>query len=133
MNHILKNRFATLLILTTSIFTVILSTPKVNADEPVILNATAEVQINSLYAFSVTLAHPDTGWAHYADGWDVLASDGTVLGTRTLYHPHGNNEPFTRSLANIAVPIGESSVRIRSHCSVDGEAETMFLLELPPR
>ena len=36
----------------------------------------------STYRFDVTLKHGDTGWDHYADRWDVLGPDGTVLGSR---------------------------------------------------
>ena len=43
----------------------------------------------------VTVQHADTGWDHYADAWEVLAPDGTVLGTRTLLHPHTDEQPFT--------------------------------------
>ncbi|MBT4889103.1 MAG: hypothetical protein HON65_06080 [Rhodospirillales bacterium] len=97
------------------------------------LDAKAEVQANSLYAFSVTMKHPDAGWTHYADGWDILGLDGSVLGTRTLYHPHGDNEAFTRSLANVKIPIGMSTVTIRANCSVDGPATELYSLQLPPR
>ena len=32
--------------------------------------------------FSVTVSHADDGWEHYADGWEVVGPDGTVLGKR---------------------------------------------------
>ncbi len=70
------------------------------------------------YAFSVTLRHADEGWDHYANRWEVLTMDGEVLGTRTLFHPHVNEQPFTRSLGGVAVPAGTTQVRIRSHDSV---------------
>jgi hypothetical protein len=31
------------------------------------------------WSFEVTVEHPDTGWDDYADGWDVVTPDGTVL------------------------------------------------------
>jgi hypothetical protein len=65
--------------------------------------------------------HADTGWDHYANRWDVLAPDGTVLGTRTLLHPHENEQPFTRSLSGVSVPEGVRSVTIRANDSVHGE------------
>ena len=70
------------------------------------------------YSFSVTLSHADTGWDHYADRWEVLTMDGEVLATRTLFHPHVNEQPFTRSLGGVAVPAGTTAVRVRSHDSV---------------
>jgi hypothetical protein len=71
------------------------------------------------YRFDVTVAHADTGWDHYADAWDVLAPDGTVLGTRTLLHPHVDEQPFTRSLTGIQVPDDVTEVTVRAHDSVD--------------
>jgi hypothetical protein len=56
------------------------------------------------YCFDVTVQHADTGWDHYADAWEVLAPDGTVLGARTLLHPHTDEQPFTRSLIGIRIP-----------------------------
>lgn len=85
----------------------------------------------STYRFDVTLAHGDTGWDHYADRWDVLAPDGTVLGSRVLYHPHVNEQPFTRSLSGVRVPAGLRQVRVRAHDSVHGDSETLYPVELP--
>ncbi|MEL0114373.1 MAG: hypothetical protein VW835_21805, partial [Rickettsiales bacterium] len=52
---------------------------------------------------------------HYANKWDVVAPDGTVLGTRTLYHPHVEEQPFTRSLYGVRIPDGVTSVIVRAH------------------
>lgn len=77
--------------------------------------------------FQVTVEHPDTGWEDYADGWDVLLPDGTVLlpdpespFTRLLLHPHENEQPFTRSQSGIQIPAGVDQVRVRAHDLVDG-------------
>lgn len=56
------------------------------------------------FQFSVTLRHDDKGWDHYANKWDVVAPDGTVLATRTLHHPHENEQPFTRSKGGVMIP-----------------------------
>jgi hypothetical protein len=60
------------------------------ADEPQIEAAKA-VKAGSTWRFDLTLRHPDTGWDHYADGWEVLTPDGASLGLRVLVHPHGTN------------------------------------------
>lgn len=52
------------------------------ADAPVI--EAAELRGTTLH---VTLSHPDTGWDHYADGWQVTTPKGEILGTRDLAHP----------------------------------------------
>jgi hypothetical protein len=79
------------------------------------------------WTFHVTVRHPDTGWEDYADGWDVLTPDGTVLKpdpsspfTRLLLHPHETEQPFTRSQSGIVIPPGAAQVRVRAHDLVDG-------------
>ncbi|MDA7949400.1 MAG: hypothetical protein MPJ78_18215 [Hyphomicrobiaceae bacterium] len=70
------------------------------------------------YRFDVTVRHADEGWKHYADAWEVVAPDGTVLGTRKLAHPHENEQPFTRSLPGVRIPDGVDEVTVRAHDSV---------------
>lgn len=73
---------------------------------------------DNTYRFDVTLLHADTGWAHYANVWEVVAPDGTVLGTRVLAHPHVEEQPFTRSLGGVRIPEGIKQVTIRGGDSV---------------
>ncbi len=82
------------------------------------------------YFFKVTVRHADEGWDHYADKWDVVAPDGTVLGTRTLYHPHVDEQPFTRSLSDVKISDSITEVTVRAHDSVHkygGETVILFL------
>ncbi len=71
-------------------------------------------------SFQVTIRHADTGWDHYADAWEVLAPDGTLLATRVLRHPHVREQPFTRSLRDVELPAELTRVRIRARDSVHG-------------
>ena len=82
------------------------------------------------YRFDVTVEHGDEGWDHYADAWDVVGPDGTVLGTRVLLHPHENEQPFTRSLGGVAIPDGVTEVTLRAKDSVHdyGGAEVKVTL-----
>ena len=85
-----------------------------------------------VYRFSVSVLHQDKGWDHYADAWEVFAPDGRILGTRTLYHPHVAEQPFTRSLDGVKIPSDIRQVEVRAHCSVHlygGKAETVSLPE----
>ena len=70
------------------------------------------------YFFKVTVRHADEGWDHYANKWDVVAPDGTVLGTRTLFHPHVDEQPFTRSLSDVKISESITEVTVRAHDSV---------------
>ncbi|MCA9910729.1 MAG: hypothetical protein KC519_18865 [Anaerolineae bacterium] len=79
------------------------------------------------WTFHVTVQHPDTGWEDYADGWDVLLPDGTVIKpdptspfTRLLLHPHEEEQPFTRSQGGIVIPADVTTVRVRAHDLVAG-------------
>ena len=82
------------------------------------------------YRFDVTVRHADQGWDHYADGWEVSAPDGSTLGQRVLAHPHVNEQPFTRSLSGVKIPVEIQQVTIRAHDSVHafgGETMTVGL------
>lgn len=82
------------------------------------------------FQIHVTIKHADTGWDHYANRWDVLDQDGNLLGSRTLHHPHVNEQPFTRSLS-VNIPAGITQVTIVASDSVHGDNEETFQLEVP--
>lgn len=109
-------------------FLAFMATP-VLASDPVVEAATATVS-GGTATVSVTIRHADTGWDHYADGWAVLAPDGTQLGYRKLLHPHETEQPFTRSLSGIAIPAGIDHVLIRAHCNVTGFAADTYRVNL---
>jgi hypothetical protein len=83
------------------------------------------------YAFDVSVQHADTGWDHYADQWEVVSADGTVLGTRVLYHPHVDEQPFTRSLSGVQIPARVKQVTIRAHDRVHGWGGKTIVVNLP--
>ena len=70
------------------------------------------------FSFDVTVRHGDTGWKHYANKWDVVTPQGKVLGTRVLYHPHVDEQPFTRSLSGVRIPPDVTSVTVRAYDKV---------------
>jgi len=84
-----------------------------------------------VYTFNVTVAHADEGWDHYADRWEIVAPDGNILATRVLLHPHVDEQPFTRSLAEVVVPEGIDVVEVRAHDSVHGLGGQSVTVELP--
>lgn len=85
-----------------------------------------------VWRVDVTLEHADTGWEHYADGWEVLDVEGNRLAHRKLLHPHVNEQPFTRSLNGVVFPDGTREVLVRPRCSVDGWAGEAVRVELKP-
>jgi hypothetical protein len=83
------------------------------------------------YRFDVTLKHADTGWKHYANAFEVLGPDGKSLGKRVLYHPHVNEQPFTRSLSGVKIPPEINMVTIRAHDSVHKTGGREMQVKLP--
>ena len=83
------------------------------------------------YRFDVTVAHADAGWDHYADRWEVVAPDGTVLGERVLLHPHETEQPFTRSLSGVAIEAGIATVTVRAHDSVHEWGGAEMTVDVP--
>lgn len=89
------------------------------------------------WTFHVTVAHPDTGWEDYADGWDVVLPDGSTvlvspdeLFTRLLTHPHETEQPFTRSQSGIVIPADVTTVTVRAHDLVDGWGGAEVVVDL---
>lgn len=99
------------------------------SEAPKVVNATAH-NTGMGWDFDVTLAHGDTGWDHYADGWEIVDAAGNTLGTRILHHPHVEEQPFTRSLRHVMLPDGTRSVFVRVKCSKDGWKDSGFEISL---
>lgn len=101
------------------------------ADSPQIVDVNIK-KIGMVWRIDVTLKHPDTGWDHYADGWEVLDAQGKRLAYRELLHPHVEEQPFTRSLSGVVFPDGTREVFIRAKCSVDGWSNETVRVKLKP-
>jgi hypothetical protein len=100
------------------------------AGEADVIDAEATRAGGDNWRISATIRHADTGWDHYANGFEVVGPDGIVLGTRVLYHPHVEEQPFTRS-HTLTIPAGITTVTIRATDSVHGTggAEVTLTLE----
>lgn len=92
------------------------------AGEVSIIDARLKPSGGDQWHVEVTLKHADTGWDHYADAWRVLDAEDHELGKRVLYHPHVNEQPFTRSLSNVVIPASVLVVYIEAHDKVHGWA-----------
>ena len=95
------------------VIVLLLATGGAWAGEADIVDVQVSRSVDGTWRFDVAVRHADTGWDHYADAFEVVAPDGTVLGTRTLLHPHVDEQPFTRSLSGVAIPGGTAEVTVR--------------------
>ena len=98
-----------------------------------VVKATASRGADGSYSFTATVAHADTGWKHYANKFEILTPDGKVLHTRVLYHPHVDEQPFTRGSGNVKIPTGITSVIVRAWDNVHMAGEKTFTVKLPGR
>lgn len=87
------------------------------------------VRDGDAWQVAVTLRHADSGWEHYADGWRVVTKDGEVLGHRTLFHPHVNEQPFTRS-HRITIPSNIKRVFVEAHDKESGWSSQRLAVQL---
>lgn len=85
---------------------------------------------DTIFRFKVTVAHADEGWDHYADAWEVVAPDGSLLGRRVLLHPHVNEQPFTRT-ADIDVPKSITQVTVRARDKTHGLGGAEMVVQVP--
>lgn len=102
-----------------------MSEDTLDLDEANVMFVKATQAGDDTWRFDVTVRHNDAGWDHYADGWDVVLSDATVLKTtpedaftRVLLHPHDNEQPFTRSQSGLTIREEVTQVTVRAHCNV---------------
>ena len=100
------------------------------ANEVEIVDVKAHQSANKTWTFAVTLKHADTGWDHYANEWQVLTKDNKVLATRTLHHPHVDEQPFTRNTSGVKIPKGIETVRIIAKDTVHSTSKNAVEINL---
>ena len=83
-----------------------------------------------VYSFDVTISSPDTGWKKYANAFRIKDGE-KVLGKRVLYHPHVNEQPFTRSLHGVKIPPGVGKVTVEAKDSVEGWGGKTRQVQIP--
>lgn len=101
------------------------------AGEADVLNVKISCSDNFECDFDVTVKHADEGWDHYANRWEVVSPDGTILATRVLAHPHVNEQPFTRSMRKVEIPINVGEVTVRAHDSVHEYGGKVITVKVP--
>lgn len=82
------------------------------------------------WSVNTTLRHADAGWEHYADAWRVVDERGAILATRTLLHPHEDEQPFTRGLGEVQIPAGTTVVFVEAHDKLHGWSPQRLRVDL---
>lgn len=97
---------------------------------PDVIGAEVIRSADGTFRFDVTISSPYDSPDRYADAFRVVGPDGDVLGVRELLHDHASEQPFTRSLANVAVPPGVSTVTVEGRDLNNGWGGATVQLEL---
>ena len=71
------------------------------------------------YEFEVGIKSPDTGCQQYADWWEVLSLDGTLIYRRVLGHSHADEQPFRRRGGPVPIA-ADTVVWVRAHMNTSG-------------
>jgi len=71
------------------------------------------------YTFEVTVSSPDEGCDEYADWWEVVTRDGTLIYRAVFDQPHIDEQPFTTSGGPVQIP-EDQQVVVRAHMKEAG-------------
>jgi hypothetical protein len=93
------------------------------AGEADVTQAKAKRNTDGTFRFDITVKSKDTGWEYYAERFEVVTSEGKILGTRVLLHPHEDEQPFTRELDSVKIPAGTTEIKVRALMKRKGKSE----------
>jgi hypothetical protein len=122
-------RFSTLAI--AALLLASLGTTACRAGEADVVDVKVRRASAGTYDFDVTIRSIDKGWEHYADAFEILSPEGTLLGRRVLAHPHETEQPFTRELHGVRIPPGVQRVVVRARHKPKGYDGKTLELALP--
>jgi hypothetical protein len=100
---------------------------------PNVVNVQVKQRGPDRFDFDVTLSSPYDTAERYADGFRAVSASGLVYGERRLAHDHADEQPFTRDLPNIKIPVGISSVIIQGRDKRFGYGGKSMTVALPGR
>jgi hypothetical protein len=66
------------------------------------------------FDFDVTVSSPYDTPERYADAFRVTGKDGKVLGERNLMHDHASEQPFTRGLYGVKIPLDIRMINVQA-------------------
>jgi len=65
------------------------------------------------------VSSPDTGCDQYANWWEIVSEDGTLMYRRILAHSHVNEQPFVRSGSTMNINANQEVI-VRVHMNTTG-------------
>lgn len=98
---------------------------------PEILDVSVTRNSVGTFDIAVTISSPYDTPQRYADGWRVVAPDGTLLGEHTLTHDHASEQPFTRTQFGVEIPASITTILIEGRDKQYGFGGTIVTVPLP--
>lgn len=110
-----------------------LAAPAALAGEADVIAVAAERHpgTEDMFDFRVTILSNDTGPGYHADAFEIVAPDGRILGRHDLPQPNQTEQPFTRVLENLKVPVGIDRVTVRARHKPRGYDGQSVSIQLP--
>lgn len=70
-----------------------------------------------IYHIKVVIEHEDSGWEDYVEAWEVIGSDGQVLGVRPFFEPELDQPKTVSALSGVVIPedVKKVTIRARKH------------------
>lgn len=85
------------------------------------------------FHFDVTLSSPYDSPSRYADAFRVRGPEGETFGVRELLHHHAHEQPFSRRLADVAIPAEVRRVTVQGRDQAHGWGGETRTVALPGR
>ncbi len=67
-----------------------------------------------IFHIRVTIEHDDAGWDDYVDAWEIIGSNGKLLGVRPFFEPELEEAKTVSALAGVVIPEDVKTVTIRA-------------------
>lgn len=73
-----------------------------------------------IFHIKVVIEHQDKGWDDYVDAWEILGSDGRLLGSRPFFEPELERAKTVSALSGVVIPNDIKTVTIRARKHPEG-------------
>lgn len=100
---------------------------------PEVLSVKVQVCGKNCFDFDVTISSPYDTPQRYADAFRIMSPEGQPYGERKLLHDHANEQPFTRDLYGVLIPLEVRTVVVQARDQKFGYGGKTVQVELPGR